>query len=53
MPAMLGSGDVKPNPHRVVKGGTLMERAQKAVDLLREKSVSGERLVWRVWEGEE
>jgi hypothetical protein len=35
-------------PYRVVEGATVLERAQNALDLLRERAVSGERLVWRV-----
>jgi hypothetical protein len=50
MPTMLGEGIVKPNPYRVIEGNSLLERAQKAMDVLRRKEVSGERLVWRVAE---
>jgi hypothetical protein len=50
MPALLASGDVKPNRQRIIEGATLLERAQKAIDALRRKEVSGERLVWRVAE---
>ncbi|ERF76390.1 hypothetical protein EPUS_06948 [Endocarpon pusillum Z07020] len=48
MPAMLGQGIVKPNRHRIIEGATMLERAQRALDALRRKEVSGERLVWRV-----
>ena len=48
MPALLADGVVKPNRQRLVEGKTLLERAQKALDALRRKEVSGERLVWRV-----
>lgn len=51
MPAMLAGGIVKPNAQRVVEGKTLLERAQKAIDALRQREVSGERLVWRVADG--
>ena len=50
MPAMLDQGVIKPNPQRVVQGKTLLERAQSAMNALRRKDVSGERLVWRVAE---
>ena len=50
MPAMLAEGIIKPNPQRIIKGRTLLDRAQKAMDLLRRRDVSGERLVWRVSE---
>ncbi len=48
MPAMLAQGIVKPNKQKIVEGKTMLERAQRALDTLRSKSVSGERLVWRV-----
>jgi hypothetical protein len=48
VPALLQRGIVKPNSRRIVEGNTLLERAQKGLDALRRKEVSGERLVWRV-----
>ena len=48
MPTMLAEGIIKPNPRRVVEGSTLLDRAQKSIDMLRRKEASGERLVWRV-----
>ena len=48
MPEMLRRGIVRPNRQKVVEGKTMLERAQKALDMLRRKEVSGERLVWRV-----
>ena len=45
---MLAERIIKPNPQRIVEGKTLLERAQKAIDTLRRKEVSGERLVWKV-----
>lgn len=50
MPALLAAGVVEPNKQRVVEGATMVERAQNALALLRNKAVSGERLVWRVAE---
>lgn len=50
MPTLLESGIIKPNKQRIVEAETLLERAQKALDLLRERAPSGERLVWRVAE---
>ncbi|KAH7322679.1 zinc-binding dehydrogenase [Stachybotrys elegans] len=50
IPEILAAGVVKPNRQRIVEGATLLERAQKAIDLLRERAPSGERLVWRVSE---
>lgn len=50
LPTLLAKGIVKPNKYRLVEGATLLERAQKAIDALRNKEVSGERLVWRVAE---
>lgn len=52
IPALLNQNIVRPNPHRVVEGETLLERAQDAIVLLRNKAVSGERLVWRVSDDE-
>jgi hypothetical protein len=46
IPALLEEGVVKPMPYRIVDGNTMLERAQKALDLLRNRAVSGERLVW-------
>lgn len=48
MPAMLASGAVKPSRTVLVEGDTLLERAEKALDLLRCKIPSAERLVWRI-----
>ena len=45
MPIMMAERIVKPNRQRLVEGDTLLERAQKAIDALRRKEVSGERLV--------
>jgi len=50
MPAMLREGLVIPNKQRIIEGKTLVERAQKAMDILRRKEQSGERLVWRIAE---
>ncbi|KAI8966274.1 GroES-like protein [Daldinia sp. FL1419] len=50
MPQMLAAGHVVPNRIRVVEGRTLLERATKALQLLRTGGVSGEKLVWRVSE---
>ncbi|KAF8981042.1 hypothetical protein BGZ52_003343 [Haplosporangium bisporale] len=50
LPTLLAQGIVKPNNQRVVEGATLVERAQNALNLLRSKAVSGEKLVYRVSE---
>jgi hypothetical protein len=50
MPKLLAGGVAKPNRQRIIEGATLLERAQNAMDALRRKEVSGERLVWRVAE---
>jgi hypothetical protein len=39
---------IKPNKQKIVEGETLLQRAQTALDMLRRKEVSAERLVWRV-----
>ena len=51
MPAMLARKIVTPNRQKIVEGKTLLERAQTALDMLRRKEASGERLVWRIADG--
>jgi len=53
MPWALETGVVEPNDQVIVEGGTMLERAEKALSMLREKKVSGGRLVWKVAEDEE
>jgi hypothetical protein len=48
MPTMLKEGIVQPNAQKVIEGKTMLERAQAAMDALRRKEASGERLVWQV-----
>jgi hypothetical protein len=48
MPVMLEKGIVTPQKQRIVEGATMLQRAQKAMDMLRRKEASMERLVWRV-----
>jgi NADPH:quinone reductase-like Zn-dependent oxidoreductase len=50
MPAALVSKIVEPNEQVIVEGKTLLERAEKAMHILKTKGVSGARLVWRVAE---
>lgn len=50
MPAALELGIIEPNEQVIVEGSTLLVRAQKAMDMLRSRAVSGARLVWRVAE---
>lgn len=52
VPALLAAGIVKPNRQKIVEGKTLLDRAQKALDMLRRKEASCERLVWQVSEPE-
>ncbi|KAL8855650.1 MAG: hypothetical protein Q9178_007699 [Gyalolechia marmorata] len=40
MPTLLAQGVVRPNRRKIVEGATLLERAQKALDILRRKEVS-------------
>ncbi|KAI3336867.1 GroES-like protein [Xylariaceae sp. AK1471] len=47
MPTLLAQGVVQPNRYQIIEGKTLLERATKALNALRE-GVSGEKLVWRV-----
>lgn len=48
IPELLASGAIQPIRQRVVGGATILERAQNALDLLRLRSPSGEKLVWKV-----
>ncbi|KAH6614318.1 chaperonin 10-like protein [Boeremia exigua] len=48
MPAMLEQRIVEPQRQKIVEGPTLLARAQAAMDMLRRKEASMERLVWRV-----
>jgi hypothetical protein len=48
IPQLLAEGVIKPNKQKIVEGGTLLERAQNALNMLRKKEASAERLVWRV-----
>ncbi len=50
MPQLLAQGAVKPNDQLEVTGDSLLERAQNALDLLRDKAPSGQKMVWRVAE---
>ncbi len=50
MPELLSSGAVQPIRQRVVEGKTMLERAENALDLLRQLAPSGEKLVWKVSE---
>ncbi|KAH8775673.1 hypothetical protein F5883DRAFT_546589 [Diaporthe sp. PMI_573] len=48
MPALLKDGLIRPNKQRLVEGETLLKRAEQALSLFRDGSVSGEKVVWRV-----
>ncbi|KAF2180002.1 hypothetical protein K469DRAFT_715597 [Zopfia rhizophila CBS 207.26] len=48
MPTMLKERIVEPNSQKIIEGKTLLERAQTALNALRRKEASGERLVWKV-----
>lgn len=48
VPALLEQGIVRPLRQKIVEGDTLLDRAQNALNLLRQRNPSGERLVWRV-----
>lgn len=50
MPAMLANETVRPQKQRLVEGDTMLARAQTAMNMLRKKEASMERLVWRVAE---
>ncbi|KAF6817499.1 zinc-binding dehydrogenase [Colletotrichum sojae] len=48
VPKLLEDGIIRPNKQKIVEGATMLERAQRAIELLRQRDPSGERLVWRV-----
>jgi hypothetical protein len=48
MHTMLKNRIVTPQKQRIVEGTTMLQRAQKAMDMLRQKQASMERLVWRI-----
>lgn len=50
MPTLLEQGVIQPNDQVIVEGETLLERAENALSKLRNKEVSGARLVWRIAE---
>lgn len=50
MPEMLAKGYIESNKQRLVEGESLLVRAEKALGLLRDGQVSGEKLIWRVSE---
>lgn len=50
MHTMLKERIIEPQKQKIVDGVTLLERAQKAMNMLREKQASMERLVWRISE---
>lgn len=52
MPALVAEGKIMPNKVRTVEGSTLLTRAERALEILRGREVSGEKLVWRVSEEE-
>lgn len=53
MPSALEQRIVEPNEQVIVEGSTMLERAQKALDMLRDKQISGGRLVWRIAEDDQ
>lgn len=48
LPQLLASGAIEPNHIRLVNEGSLKERAEAALDMVRTNSVSGERVVVQV-----
>ncbi|KAI1752961.1 GroES-like protein [Xylaria castorea] len=47
IPTLLEQGIVQPNRYRTVEGKTLLERAEKALNAMRE-GASGEKVIWRM-----
>lgn len=50
LPALLAEGVVKPQRYRLVEGGSIVEREENALRVMREGGVSGVKLVWRTSE---
>lgn len=48
LPALLASGLIQPNRVQLLKEGTLKERVEKGLDLLRRNVVSGEKIVVQI-----
>ncbi|KAI0405755.1 GroES-like protein [Xylaria palmicola] len=47
IPTLLAQGVLQPNRYRIVEGETLLERAKKGLNAMRE-GASGEKVIWRV-----
>ncbi|KAI5115942.1 hypothetical protein M0805_004939 [Coniferiporia weirii] len=45
LPQLLESGLLRPNPVRLMKDGTLKERVEEGLDLLRNNKISGEKVI--------
>ncbi|KAK7909184.1 Zinc-binding dehydrogenase, partial [Apiospora marii] len=50
VPALLARGVVRPQRYRLVEGGSILEREEGALRVMREGGVSGVKLVWRTSE---
>ncbi|KAF4467482.1 NAD(P)-binding [Fusarium albosuccineum] len=50
MADMVGRGVIKPGEYSIAEGETLLERAQKALDMVRIGGIDGKQAVWRVSE---
>ncbi|KAF7977984.1 hypothetical protein HWV62_1819 [Athelia sp. TMB] len=48
LPALLSSGLIQPNRVQLLKEGTLKQRVEKGLDLLRRNAVSGEKIVVQI-----
>ena len=53
MPTLVQRGVIVPNRQKIVQAPMLLERAEKALGILRRKEVSGERVVFKVAEEED
>ena len=45
LPQLLQDGIIKPNPVIVLNEGSMLERAEKALDLLRNNQLSGKKVL--------
>ena len=45
LPQLLQDGIIRPNPVIVLNAGSMLERTEKALNMLRDNQVSGQKLV--------
>lgn len=53
IPTLLAKSVIQPNSQYLIEASNLLGRAEKALAKLRSGTISGEKLVWKVWTEEE